>query len=109
MLQDNIWLVPTVICPSNIHGQGRFADDNISAESIVGILNGAVIPVDGIHLPIRGTGYCIECTNTMINHSRSPNLYIDGQIVIKSRENIDIGEELTLDYRTLTSSISDFY
>ena len=109
MLQDNIWLVPTAISHSPIHGQGRFADADILAGTIVGIITGAVVKIDGKHLPIRDTGYCILCPNTMINHSRTPNLHIDGQIVIKAKADIKLGDEFTLDYRSLTNSVADFY
>ena len=109
MPDDNIWLSPTEVRDSTIHGRGRFTIDNIKSNSIIGIIIGDIIPIDGKHLPILGTGYCIRCPNTIINHDRNSTLFIEGQIVIKAKRDIDAGEELTLDYRTLTSSIADFY
>ena len=105
---DNIWLVSTEVRTSTISGNGRFAAVDINADTIVCILNGNVIPVDGIHLPIAGTGYCIQCPNTMINHSRSPNLVLHGQMLFKSNCTIAAGTELTLDYRTLTKTVFDY-
>jgi SET domain len=109
MNSDNIWLVPTEVRSSLIHGNGRFASVPVGQNTVVGILNGLIIPVDGTHLPIKDTGYCIDCPNTMINHSRHANLTVDGQIVLRATRDIAAGDELTLDYRTLTSSLAKFY
>ena len=105
---DNVWLCPTAIGPSPIHGYGRFAACDIPAGTAVGILRGDVIAKDGEHLPIKGTEYCVACPNTMINHSSEANLSLDGQILLRATRTIASGTELTLDYRQLTTTRFDF-
>lgn len=108
MIEDNYWLIDTVIKPSDIHGYGRFAAVYIPKGTIVCVLNGKVIEKDGKHLPIKGTNFCIDCPQTYINHSTVFNLELNGQITFVSNRNIDIGEELTLNYASLTVSALPF-
>ena len=107
-MNDNHWLIANELKPSAIHGTGRFALGEIAAGQTVLILAGTIAPKTGKHIPIKDTDYCIICPPTYINHSADPNLMLDGQIVFKASRRIAAGEELLLDYSTLTSSKLEF-
>lgn len=106
----NHWNANTEVRPSTIHGFGRFACDPIPAGEIVLIVMGRVLPNERntSRMPIRGTGFVIDCEQTFVNHSRDANLVLDGQIVFRAAREIREGEELTIDYRTLTSGMLPF-
>ena len=96
----NFWLIKTEYRQSRIHGFGRFTLEDINANELVLVLGG-IIGVRG-SMPIRGTKFFIDNPQTHINHSSTPNLQLDGQILFRSCKNIAAGSELTLDYTTFT-------
>ncbi len=107
-MTDNYWLVDTVVSKSQIHGCGRFATVNVKSGTLVCVLNASIIPKDNVHLPIKNTAYCVKCPQTYINHSMNANLALDGQLVFVATCDIVAGDELTLDYATLTVSALSF-
>lgn len=102
----NRWNCATKVGESRIHGLGRFAGQAIAQGDVVLIIMGRILPNQpgNQRIPIRGTSYVIDCEQTHINHSDYPNLQLEGQIVFKASRDIAEGEELTLDYGTLTTT-----
>lgn len=96
----------TDVRPSEIHGFGRFACEHIRSGEVVLIVMGRILPNVGnsTRMPLKGTGFVIDCEQTFVNHHTDANLVLDGQVVFRSCRDISPGEELTIDYRTLTSS-----
>ena len=107
----------TVVKDSPIQGKGLFAKEPISKGEIVAIKGGyifnremlreiekelgpAEIQIDGDLFigPVKRK----ECDGAMLylNHSCSPNIGIQGQIVFVAMRDIDAGEELTHDWAT---------
>lgn len=107
-MSENIWLAATEVRDSPIHGKGRFASMDIKTGQPIVILIGEIVPKTGLHIPIRDTAYCIVCPQTYINHSDNCNMEQDGQILFRAARDIAAGEELTLDYSSLTSTKLDF-
>lgn len=93
---SNFWMIEHETRQSPIHGTGQFALQNITADNVVMVLSG-MIGKSG-SMPIRGTNLFVDNPQSYINHSPTPNLYLDGQIVFRSSRSIAQGEELTLDY-----------
>ena len=97
------------IRPSTIHGDGLFATNSINANSILGILDGQLVPWDEqfstafewnaiseSQLLIRP----LRSKYSYINHSRTPNLQREYHpLRVTALKDIKAGEELTLDYR----------
>jgi hypothetical protein len=97
------------IRPSTIHGDGLFATNNIIANSILGVLDGQLVPWDEqfstafewnaiseSQLLIRP----LRTKYSYINHSRSPNLQLEYHpLRVTALKGIKADEELTLDYR----------
>lgn len=102
----NRWNVLSEVRPSPIHGVGRFASTNIKGGDVVLIVMGNIMPngPGNDKMPIKGTGFVIDCEQTYVNHNGDANLYLDGQIVFRAKRDIAAGEELTIDYKTLTDS-----
>jgi SET domain-containing protein len=96
----NQWLFKTEVKESTIHGQGRFALEDISIGKNVLTLDGAIVPKEQApkKFPISLT-HNMNCEDTSINHSEDPNLAYLGGTSFVSAKNIKIGEELTMDYR----------
>lgn len=107
-MSENIWLAATEVRDSPIHGKGRFASIDIKTGQPIVILIGDIVPKTGHHIPIRDTAYCIACPQTYINHSDDCNMEQDGQILFRAARDIAAGEELTLDYSSLTSTKLSF-
>lgn len=101
----NHWNASTEVRPSTIHGFGRFACEHILSGEVVLIIMGRVLPAAGnvSRMPIKGTGFVIDCEQTFVNHHADANLILDGQVVFRASRDIGVGEELTIDYRTLTN------
>lgn len=101
----NHWNANTEVRSSTIHGSGRFACEPIGSGEVVLIVMGRVLPNtnNSTRMPIKGTGFVIECEQTFVNHHADANLVLDGQVVFRAARDIYAGEELTIDYRTLTN------
>lgn len=119
----------TVIKDSSLHGFGLFATDGIKTGQILYLFDGQIVSDDDYEKiesllaeqmgPYKNYIF-MECnhlaSNTLlvrnfrtkysyINHSRSPNVEINYHPMrLVSLKNIEVGEELTIDYRKELSS-----
>lgn len=96
----------TSVCDSLIHGKGRSATSALYKDEVICVAGGLAcskkntkwetgLLIDSnliLQLPL-GSEY-----EAYLNHSCNPNIYIDGQIVFRALRDINIGEELTIDY-----------
>ena len=122
------WCHPHTYCHnSSIHGEGNFAKKDIVKNSIVFIFGGAPffqnqkelqekslqerVLFDRHVLHLTGSFYLkadkspyMPVNSRLINHSCDPNLIIEGHIVVRAYRDIFSGEELCLDYGTITHS-----
>jgi len=116
------WVSPkTKVYQSTIPdaGKGRFATQDIKKNEIVVILGGLMLSEDEyqqirhrfpfvsgllIHedFKIHQVNFSSEYNGTL-NHSCNPNVYLNGQIVIKAIRPIKAGEEFFLDYGTISN------
>lgn len=108
------------IKPSKIHGRGLFATCDILEGTLLGVLDGQVIPWDRYDEIRAQVGECSpvlffewNCLSettllvrpfrtkySFINHSRTPNLtLVRNPLRIMATKPIKKGEEFTLDYR----------
>lgn len=98
----------TEVFESEIEGRGRRTTSSLGKDVVVCVAGGKAylrsevdwktgLLVDEnviLQLP-HNDGY-----EAFLNHSCSPNLYLDGQIVFRTLREIAPGEELTVDYGT---------
>tara|TARA_B100000965_G_C19584912_1_gene755269 strand:+ start:347 stop:673 length:327 start_codon:yes stop_codon:yes gene_type:complete len=96
----NQWLFKTEVKESTIHGQGRFALEDIPIGRNVLTLDGAIVPKEQApkKFPVSLT-HNMDCEDTYINHSDDSNLAYLGGTSFVSCKNIKAGDELTMDYR----------
>lgn len=96
----NIWRIKTKISPSKIHGNGRFSLEKIQKGSLVLIINGPIIEkkLAPNKFPIT-EDLVINCDDSFVNHSIDNNLDLIGQIFFIANKEIQIDEELTMDYK----------
>ncbi len=76
----NQWLFKTEVKESTIHGQGRFALEDIPIGRSVLTLDGAIVPKEQApkKFPVSLT-HNMDCEDTYINHSDDSNLaYLGG-------------------------------
>ena len=102
---------------SKIHGQGLFAKSSIQAGEIVAVKGGAILTQDewgalegelgSAEIQIAESLYIAPTSQTdressmlYTNHSCSPNIGIQGQIVFVAMREIEADEELTHDWAT---------
>lgn len=97
-------------------GKGVFAKENIYKGSII-LIGGGQITSDLTKAPlnkdyagvfdenyyIAPLNYDSPTPNWFINHSCNPNVKIIGRLVIIARHNINCGDELTIDYATVSA------
>lgn len=105
----------TIIRQSTKGGKGLFAQETILKGEIVAIKNGHFVDTNEAAIIDKEIGdfslqisdeffICpkskeeIEDTVIFINHSCDPNIGMDGQISYVAMRNIQVGEELCLDY-----------
>jgi SET domain-containing protein len=115
-VQSKSWLDPRIdVTPSHIHGQGLFAVAAIRRGEEIIRWGGQVRPVAQLqHLKRRGRYDCAALTEETIivfadddpvvygNHSCDPNLWMASQVTWSARRDIRNGEEITVDYATLS-------
>jgi SET domain-containing protein len=85
---------------SAIHGKGLFAAAAISANEMIGKLQGTHTCEDGMYVLWldQQTGFRVEGDLKYINHSDTPNAcYYDDRSVMALRD-IAVGEEITHNY-----------
>jgi hypothetical protein len=100
------FLVPTVQ-QQGVEGVGRFAEELIPADTTVAIIGGLIVdePDQMICMPIGNKLYLHQVHNLFratCNHSCEPNCYIQGFNKLTALLDIGIGEELTIDYGTVS-------
>ncbi len=105
------------IAPSSVEGQGVFAREALAAGELVAVWGGVVYTSAEVQslqqqfpnfgrFPVEiAAGYYLCSTSLTaiddaerFNHSCDPNLDIQGQIIVVTRRQVSIGEELTFDY-----------
>jgi uncharacterized protein len=108
----------TVVRPSSIVGRGLFANATIARGEIVCVKAGHLLDrvelamhrsvVNEAELQIADDLFLAPLTQDefedvmmFLNHSCEPNVGIQGQIVFVAMRDIDMGEELTIDYATI--------
>jgi SET domain-containing protein len=89
---------------SPIQGRGLFAACALAAGQLIGVYRGPVVEEDGAHvLWIESDegddwiGYDGQNEMRFMNHTDQPNAEMDG-LNCYALENIDHGEEITIDY-----------
>jgi len=114
------WINPkTEVKQSDIpeSGNGRFAKEFIREGEIVVILGGLILTEDEYQqirkrypfvsgllvfndFKIHQVNFNSDYNGTL-NHSCDPNVFLDGQILVRALKDIEIGEEIYLDYGTI--------
>lgn len=120
-----MYLVPTLLGQSRIHGIGVFAAQPIARGAKIWEFTPGVdwkIPRDAFEQfpqPFRdqlrhwsylnGNGVYVLCGDNakFMNHSEEPNCDDDGETFTIARRDIAVGEELTCDYRTFDAGWRD--
>ncbi len=114
------WLSDQVeVRPSGIAGQGLFANTDIGAGVVVSRLGGRIVSNSGLQAMLQSAGDTYVdavsvfkdgnlvlppgTTNHFGNHSCQPNLWWVEPFSLATRSLIPAGDELTVDYATLTA------
>ena len=90
-----------------VEGVGRFANDSIKANTLIAIIGGVIVdePDQMICMPIGNRLYLHQVHNLFratTNHSCQPNCRMQGFNELVSLTAIEPGEELTIDYGTVS-------
>lgn len=118
--EPECWLSDGIqIRPSGIAGQGLFADHDISAAVVVSRLGGRMVANDALAELMESAEEYVDSVsvtdshslvlppgskNRCGNHSCDPNLWWIDPFSLATRRPITAGEELTVDYGTLTDN-----
>ncbi len=111
------WVSDAVaVASSPIHGRGLFATRPIPDGELVAVMGGQVLSSRDFdefrhHHPCYSAVAIDEGQHLVLdhgtlqfgNHSRDPNLWMGDEVTILARRDIDIGEELTIDYALQSS------
>ena len=102
---------------SRINGNARITKETINSGKLIAVIGGVVMDEDDNYIAMpMGTGVYLHQVNDVhkgtINHSCDPNCKIEGFNKLVAKRDIDINEELTIDYGTVsigkgTTLISD--
>ncbi len=86
--------------PSGIHGQGLFADCHISADTVIGYLEGSYTTQDGAYVLwlTEEQGFRVENDLRFINHHAQPNAAYFDDLTVTAIRDILPGEEITHNY-----------
>ena len=100
------FLVPTTQ-RQGLQGVGRFSDENIAPDTLIAIIGGVIVdePDQMICMPIGNKLYLHQVHSLFratTNHSCEPNCRIRGFNELVSFIDISPGEELTIDYGTVS-------
>jgi SET domain-containing protein len=117
-----VWVDPRVeVRPSAIEGRGLFARAPFAAGEVVIELGGRIVDSAELDRLIEaGTAYVdsitVEVERHLVlpvgsvahfgNHSCDPNLHVGGPYQLVARRAIEAGEELTVDYGTISGAES---
>jgi uncharacterized protein len=112
------WVDPRIEArPSAIEGLGLFASAPIRRGEVVGILGGRVVDDEELARIVRSrekynTSAISEGWNVLLaddeliargNHSCDSNLWMRDAVTLEARSDIEIGEEVTIDYALQTA------
>lgn len=101
------FFVNSTIVSSTIDGNARIVNEPIKKDQLIAIIGGVVIDHndDYIAMPM-GTGIFLHQVNNnkkgTVNHSCDPNCKIQGFNKLVAKRDIESGEELTIDYGTVS-------
>ena len=100
------FLVPTTQ-QQGLQGVGRFSEGTIAPETLIAIIGGVIVdePDQMICMPIGNKLYLHQVHSlfrTTTNHSCQPNCRIRGFNELVSFKDITPGQELTIDYGTVS-------
>ena len=111
------FFVDTEIVVSKIEGNARLAKQEINNKTIIAIIGGVLIDERDNYIAMpMGTGIFLHQVSNShkgtVNHSCDPNCKIVGFNKLVAKRDIEINEELTIDYGTVsigngTTIISD--
>lgn len=114
--RENPWLDPRIeIRPSPLHGKGMFAIGPIREGEVVAIWGGKYfVSKDKVEIAKQGGKKVQQIDDDVfevftreeadsdptyfMNHSCNPNVWMQNEVTLIARRDIDTGEELTADY-----------
>lgn len=101
------FFVTTEIVKSKIEGNARLTRQAIDKETIIAIIGGVLIDEHDNYIAMpMGTGIFLHQVSNShkgtVNHSCDPNCKIVGFNKLVAKRNIEINEELTIDYGTVS-------
>lgn len=101
------FLVNTIQKDDSTEGIGRFANQGIGEGTDVAIIGGLLVgEPDGMIAMPMGAGLYLNQAHMLFrattNHSCNPNLRVSGFNKLVARRAIDKGEELTIDYGSIS-------
>lgn len=106
------WLSQKIdVNTSNIEKKGIFAKEKINKDELICVWGGKILnEQEVLNLPKEQIPYVLQIADNLwigsnvvesadyLNHSCNPNAGLKGQIFLVSLRDIDIGEEITMDY-----------
>lgn len=99
--------VDTSVEQSTVSGRTRVARQSIKSGSMIAVIGGLVVDQrdEMLAMPIGNGLYLHQISDDhkgTVNHSCDPNCRIDGFNKLVARRDISAGEELTIDYGTVS-------
>lgn len=97
------FMIDSEIVHSDISGNARIALQKVSTNTLIAIIGGVIVDAKDayIAMPIGHGLYLHQVTNNRkgtVNHSCDPNCRMTGFNKLVAKRDIDINEELTIDY-----------
>jgi SET domain-containing protein len=120
-----MFLIPTFLAPSTIHGMGVFTAVDVPAGTNIWFFDDGVDwrirPEELLAFPepfrtrvrdysyVDGEGFHVFCGDNAryMNHSEDPNCDDSGDVYTVARRDLTAGEELTCDYRSFDAESVD--
>jgi hypothetical protein len=101
------FFVNTEIILSRINENARIAKETINSDTLIAVIGGVLIDEHDNYIAMpMGTGIFLHQVNNAhkgtINHSCEPNCKIEGFNKLVAKRSININEELTIDYGTVS-------
>ena len=101
------FFVNTEIVISKINGNARITKEKIDSGKLIAVIGGVLMDKNDNYIAMpMGTGIFLhQISNThkgTVNHSCDPNCKIEGFNKLVTKRSININEELTIDYGTVS-------